>query len=127
MNHIFLAREHLLVIYTETGEYPIPADHTGDKGIFDITNWPFDIMRVNETNCMVFADPNFMTSMGSLVWSPFRKIVTNWGAILRSASSKLSNLVTLSPYIPHPQQLCESGGIRLQRLDSCWAIATIQR
>lgn len=65
MNHVFLAREHLLVIYTETGEYKIPADHVGDKGIFDITNWPFDIMRINETNCMVFADPNFMTSMGS--------------------------------------------------------------
>lgn len=64
MNHIFLAREHLLVIYTETGNYPLP-DGLPDTGIVDITNWPFDIMRVNETNCMVFADPNFMSAMGT--------------------------------------------------------------
>jgi len=53
MNHIVLAGEHLLVVFTEDGEYPLPEDKNADTGIIDITNWPFDIMRVNETNCMV--------------------------------------------------------------------------
>jgi hypothetical protein len=59
MNHIFYAREHLLVVYAETGEHPRPTG-LGDPALVDITNWPFDIMPVNETNCMVFADPKAM-------------------------------------------------------------------
>jgi len=62
MNHIVLAGEHLLVVFTEDGEYPLPEDKNADTGIIDITNWPFDIMRVNETNCMVFADPAYMST-----------------------------------------------------------------
>lgn len=64
MNHIFLAGEHLLVAYTELPDYPLTGIE-GDTAMIDITNWPADIMRVNETQCMVFADPNFMTAMGT--------------------------------------------------------------
>jgi len=64
MNHIFLAGEHILVAYVEDGEYPRPAG-SHDMGVVDMTNWPVDIMNVNQTPCMVFADPNFMTTMGT--------------------------------------------------------------
>lgn len=64
MNHIFLAGEHLLVAYTELPDYPLTGI-MGDTAMVDVTNWPADIMRINETQCMVFADPNFMTAMGT--------------------------------------------------------------
>jgi len=64
MNHIFYAREHLLVVYTETEDHPRP-EGLRDTALVDITNWPCDIMSINETQCMVFADPGFMSTMGT--------------------------------------------------------------
>lgn len=64
MNHIFFAREHLLVVYTETPDHPRP-EGLRDTALVDMTNWASDIMDINETKCMVFADPNFMSSMGT--------------------------------------------------------------
>lgn len=64
MNHIFLSGEHLFVAYVEDGDFPTPPG-LHDTGIVDITNWPFDIMSINNSQCMVFADPNFMTTMGT--------------------------------------------------------------
>lgn len=64
MNHIFYAGEHLLAIYSESGEHPRPPE-LKNSPLVDITNWAFDIMPVNETNCMVFADPGAMKAFGS--------------------------------------------------------------
>lgn len=64
MNHIFYAREHLLIVYAENGEHPRP-EGMRESALVDITNWAFDIMPVNETNCMVFADPKAMETFGT--------------------------------------------------------------
>lgn len=64
MNHIFFVREHLLVIHTETEDHPMPPG-LQDTAIVDVTNWPFDIMPINETPCMVFADPGRMATFGT--------------------------------------------------------------
>lgn len=64
MNHIFLSGEHLFVAFVDDGDYPTPINTT-DTGIVDITNWPFDIMAINNSQCMVFGDPNFMNTMGT--------------------------------------------------------------
>lgn len=65
MNHIFMSGEHLFVAFVDDGNYPIPEGFEGDTGVINLTNWPFDIMRINESNCMVFADPKLMSTMGA--------------------------------------------------------------
>lgn len=64
MNHIFYSREHLLIVYSESEDHPRP-EGLPDPALVDITNWPFDIMPINETNCMVFADPKAMETFGT--------------------------------------------------------------
>ncbi|QXO10000.1 hypothetical protein pEaSNUABM37_00039 [Erwinia phage pEa_SNUABM_37] len=64
MNHVFFSREHLLVVYVEGEPHPKP-EGMGETALLDLTNWPCDIMPINETQCMVFADPGFMTTFGS--------------------------------------------------------------
>lgn len=114
MNYIFITGGYTVCACVANGNYNAEDANKTDP-IVQITNWPFDILSVNEENCIVFTDPNLISDQGAGftnngVLAPTTKVMHGHD-LFNYDGSELRRVITLPmPYVNLSERLWIGAG-----------------